>query len=224
MVDLALSHLHETSYRRLAELGFRPNGIIDVGAFHGEWSRFIAGIYPRTPILMIEAQAEKKPELEAVCAELPHVDFQLALLGNKEGSEAVFNVMETGSSMYSERSNVPRTQRKLPIRTLDNVLKGYQQLTAPLLIKLDVQGAELDVLAGGNKTLALAEIVQLEVALMNYNEGAPDINAVMNFMADHDFHFFDICGFVKPDPRYLSQIDVLFVRKDSSLRRDYFNF
>ena len=56
--------------------------------------------------------------------------------------------------------------------------------------------------------------MQLEVALMNYNEGAPEMNAVLSFMTDRNFVFFDICGFIKPDPKYLSQIDVLFVRKD----------
>lgn len=224
LVDLALFHIGEVSYFRLAKHGFRPNGIIDIGAYHGEWSRLIARIYPTTPILMIEAQAEKGPQLEAICALLPHAKFELSLLGNKEGSESVFNVMETGSSLYSERSNVPRTRCTLTMHTLDNVLKKHPQLKTPLLVKLDVQGAELDVLSGGNHALALAEVVQLEVALMNYNEGAPDMNAVINFMTARGFLFFDVCGFVKPDPRYLSQIDVLFVRKDSTLRRDHFVF
>jgi len=89
---------------------------------------------------------------------------------------------------------------------------------------LDVQGAELDVLTGGSHTLNLAEVVQLEVALMNYNEGAPDLNAVVNFMTAHDFSFFEICGLVKPNPKYLSQIDILFVHKSSTLRRDHFVF
>ena len=102
--------------------------------------------------------------------------------------------------------------------------KRHPQLKTPLLVKLDVQGAELDVLTGGSCTLALAEVVQLEVALMNFNEGAPDMNTVIKFMAERGFLFFDICGFIKPDPKYLSQIDVLFVRKDSKLRQDNFVF
>jgi|ERR1035437_258506 FkbM family methyltransferase len=224
LVDLALSHIGEVSYFRLAKHGFHPKGIIDIGAYHGEWSRLIARIYPQAPILMIEAQVEKKSQLEAACAQLPGAKFELVLLGSKEGAEAVFSVMERGSSLYSERSNVPRFRRAVTMHTLDNVLKQFPQLKTPLLIKLDVQGAEIDVLAGGGYALALAEVVQLEVALMEYNEGAPDIEAVVNFMAANDFMFFDICGFVRPDPKYLSQIDVLFVRKDSKLRRDHFVF
>ena len=224
LVDLALSQIGEVSYFRLAKNGFLPNGIIDIGSYHGDWSRSIARIFPEAPILMIEAQAEKKPQLEAVCAQLPHASFELLLLGNVEGRDAEFNVMETGSSLYSERSNAPRTQRSLTMHTLDNILTKHPQLKTPLLVKLDVQGAELDVLTGGRNALALAEVVQLELALMDYNEGAPTMNTVLNFMAERDFLFFDICGFVKPDPKYLSQIDVLFVRKNSKLRKEHFIF
>jgi FkbM family methyltransferase len=224
LVNLALDHLGEASYYRLAQRGFSPNGIIDIGAYHGEWSRLISRIYPNIPILMIEAQAEKRAQLEAVCIQLPQAKFELCLLGNKEGAEATFNVMEAGSSLYSERSNVPRTRRTLTIHTLDRVIDKYSELRTPLLIKLDVQGAELDVLKGGSHALSMAEVVQLEVALMNYNEGAPDLKDVLKFMAEYGFAFFDICGFIKATPKYLAQIDVMFVRTDSMLRTDQFVF
>ena len=159
-----------------------------------------------------------------MCSEVPAAKFEISLLGREDGRETPFNVMERGSSLYSERSNAPRTQIALKTQTLDSVLRRYPHLGTPLLLKLDVQGAELDVLAGGSQTLASTEVVQLEVALMHYNEGAPDIISVVNFMDEHDLVFFDVCGFVKPDPRYLSQIDLLFVRRNSNLRTDHFTF
>ena len=223
LVDLTLSHISEVSYYRLWKQGFRPGSIIDIGAYQGEWSRLAAKLFPGTPILMVEAQAEKKVFLDAVHRELPVADYILCLLGKADGSEVVFNVMETGSSIYSERSNMPRSERRLKMRTLDDILLE-RRLNGPLFIKLDVQGAELDVLAGGTSALQAAEVVQLEVALMPYNEGAPTANAVFQFMAERNFLVFDIAGFVRPKPAYLAQIDVLFVRADSKLRSDYFAF
>lgn len=224
LVDLAFSHLAEVAYSRLAQRGFRPNGIIDIGAFRGDWSRTIARVYPNVPILMIEARAEQRARLERACAQLNQAKFELALLGDKEGIEANLEIMGTGSSLYSERSNAPRTQRTLTMHTLDKVIREHPQLKTPLFMKLDVQGAELDVLNGGPYTLALAEVVQLEVALMHYNEGAPNINSVLEFMSRRGFALFDICGFIRPIPAYLSQLDVLFVRRDSKLRTDRFVF
>jgi hypothetical protein len=46
----------------------------------------------------------------------------------------------------------------------------------------------------------------------------------LNFMSERGFLFFDVCGYVRPDPRYLSHLDAMFVRKDSSLRPDRFVF
>lgn len=223
LVDFALSYIAEVSYLRLAQRGFRPNGIIDIGAYQGDWTRLIAGVFPRVPILMVEAQAEKKSHLDAVRADIPCADYALCLLGSSEGSEVTFNVMETGSSTYSERSNVARAQRSLKTRTLDNLLKEHP-LPPPLFIKLDVQGAELDVIRGAASAMEQAQIVQLEIALMPYNEGAPMANAVFNFMEERGFVLFDVCGFIRPKPSYLTQIDVLFVPRDSELRSDFFTF
>ena len=224
LVDHALAHIAEVSYFRLAQLGFRPSGILDIGAYEGSWTRTVANIFPRVPILMIEAQEGKRQALDRVRADVPLVDYTLCLLGDKDGAETTFNVMETGSSIYSENSDAPRRECRLRMRTLDAVLQGRPQLSDPLFVKLDVQGAELDVLRGGQAALKLSEVVQLEVALMSYNAGAPEAIDVFQFMADRGFVVYDVCGFVRPNPPYLSHVDVLFVRKDSALRRHSFRF
>lgn len=223
LLDLTLPHISEVCYLRLEKQGFRPNGIIDIGAYQGDWTRLIKKIFQQVPILMIEARSEQKSFLEQTCAELVSAQYALCLLGNAEAASVTFHVMASGSSIYSERSNVPRSSRHLTMHTLDNLLKQYRDLQRPLFIKLDVQGAELDVLCGAEDTLRQAEVVQLEVALMNYNEGAPTANVVFDFMADRDFLLFDICGFGRPSGN-LVQIDALFVHKDSKLRQDYFTF
>ena len=60
LVNLTWNHLAEVSYYRLAKNGFNPGGIIDIGAYHGDWARLIAKMYPDVPILMIEALAREE--------------------------------------------------------------------------------------------------------------------------------------------------------------------
>jgi hypothetical protein len=45
---------------RLRDLGFAPTGILDVGAYEGNFSRGARQIFREAYILMIDALAEKK--------------------------------------------------------------------------------------------------------------------------------------------------------------------
>lgn len=224
VVENALDRLADVNYRRLRNLGFRPGGIIDIGAHVGDWTRSIKKVFPSTPVLMVEARESQRPYLEAACAELGGVSYVIALLGSKRSEAIEFHVHDTGSSLFSERSNVSRTSTRLPMNMLDELAGGFPLSSGPLFIKLDVQGAEIEVLRGAIKTLARAEIVQLEVQLLHYNEGAPSAASVIAFMDQNGFAIFDIAGFVRPNKVDLVQIDLLFVRKNSRLRPDYFNY
>jgi hypothetical protein len=66
--------------------------------------------------------------------------------------------------------------------------------------------------------------VQLEVALLNYNEGAPQAAEVISFMDAQGFVMMDVAGFVRPNRTDLVQIDIIFAKKTSHLRSDFFRF
>jgi FkbM family methyltransferase len=170
---------------------------------------------------MVEAQEAKRPFLDKVCTDLPDVRYEQALLGRTGGQKVQFFEMETGSSMFPENSNVARLEKELTTTTLDD-LAG--RIAAPALLKIDVQGAELEVLEGAKTTLASCEVVQLEVALLPYNEGAPTLLEVLNYMAHSDFVPFDVSGMSRPNGIDLAQLDLLFTRTSSPLRNRFFEF
>ena len=223
LVDAALWHLEDVAYARLKENGFRPGCVIDVGAHEGKWTISTKNIFFEAPFIMFEARDEMRGELERVASSYPNVQFYVALLGPKESpGETFFRGQGSGSSRYRERSDAQMTSTEVPMTTLDKVLPAT--LTGPLFLKLDVQGGELDVLRGAKGTLAKTEVVQLEVALLPYNEGAPTASEVVTFMDEQGFTIYDIAGFVRPNKKDLAQIDVIFVRKESNLRPDRFHF
>lgn len=209
------------AYVRMASRGFRPDGIIDVGAYQGDWTRMAQSVFPGTPTLMIEAQPGKIPYLQAVCDNFPNVRFVSALLGRTSGEEVTFYGMETGSSFLPEQSNVRRTETVMSLSSLDDVARSFSQ---SLFLKIDVQGAELEVLAGGRETLSRCAAVQLELALLPYNKGAPTMLQVMTEMDTLGFAPFDVSGFSRPNGVDLVQLDMIFVPKDSRLRPGFFNF
>ena len=97
--------------------------------------------------------------------------------------------------------------------TLDNVIGDmYDHID---LIKLDVQGAELDILRGSTeKVLPKCDLILMEVALLQYNKGAPLSGEVFTYMDSIGFQAIDIL-----EKHYFNkdmiQADFLFARKGS---------
>jgi len=224
LVNTALCHLQDVAYTRLREAGFDPTLVIDVGAYSGDWSRSVRRIFAKPRFLLVEARGEQEAALRTACVEIDKADYAINLLGATKLPTVPFSVNDTGSSIFPERSNVRRTEVLLPMSTLDAIVASKMpDCHAPIFLKLDVQGAELEILKGARQTLRLAEVVQLEVALLSYNEGAPTAAEVVAFMDNQEFAIYDISGFIRPQS-HLLQIDVLFVKKSSKLRPSFFTY
>jgi FkbM family methyltransferase len=221
IINGSLGYLHESSYASLRARSFRPGGIVDVGAYDGNWALDIARFFPGSPILMVEAQAEKAGRLNAVAQRIG-ASVEVCLLGSEDGRLVDFYAMGTGSSIYPENSNAPRTKHVLPMATLDAVLFRHPKIAAPLFIKIDAQGAELDILRGATAGLKLAEVVQLEVGLMPYNQGAPTAYDVFDFMRASGFSILELAGAGRKKEGWV-QADIIFARSDSSLRSSFFD-
>lgn len=223
VADMVARSSEEIVYHRLVENGFKPKAIIDVGAFKGDWTRLAGRIFGPIPMLMVEAQPSLRAGLDALSGELPHVKCETAVLGATAGQEVTFYEMGTGSSFMPEASDAPRKELKLQTRTLDDVVDEHLEPLDDIFLKIDVQGAELQVLQGADKVLERAGLVQLETAMLQYNEGAPLLPEVVSFMAERGFYPTEVSGFSRPR-NHLVQIDLLFARAGSVLRPEFFNF
>lgn len=213
----------ELSFRNMRRLGFRPSTIIDIGAHIGEWSLLANTIFPEASILMLEAQDGKAAALDKVVqAHHGKIRRQIALLGPEPRENVPFNECDTaptGSSVLTFTSPEPLKFHVVHRRmeTLDNVLTN-SGIASPDLLKLDVQGFELEILKGAPKALAAAEAVLLEVSTLAQYEGAPLLHEVVAFMHSHGYHVYDICTLMRQrTENTLVQVDVIFVKVGSSL-------
>lgn len=199
--------------------GFQPTTIVDVGAYIGDWARMAHNFFPRVPIVMIDGNPQNDAALcsaaKTIGADAKHF---IALLGSEKAEKVTLFQNATGTSVLRELTSYKTTQVELPMLTLDGLLTD-ESLDGPLLLKLDVQGFELEVLRGGERLLAESELVLLEVSTLPFNEGAPCFADVIRFMSDHNFHVFDFCGQARRhSDEALFQIDVLFANRNSQLR------
>ncbi len=156
-------------FARLKQRGWSPESVVDVGSFQGDWGRMAHGLWPRARLAMIEPNTRNTDRLRGVAKELG-AELHCELLGAAEGVEVPFHVMESGSSVFEERSSVPRLCETRRLRTLDSTLSGWDAID---LLKIDAQGYEIEILKGASRLLPNTKSVLLELSLIQTNKGAP---------------------------------------------------
>lgn len=196
----------------------KPSRTIDIGANVGNFSRNLHYRYPDCKIIMVEANPNCKPYLQ-----LLEIPFDIIGLSNEKDTKVFYlektNNVATGASFYKENTEFYSDDNveKIYINTETLDSKNYFGSSRIDLIKIDVQGSELDILVGGEKTIKNTEYVLLELSLVEYNIGSPSIEKVIDKMINYGFYIVDILEYHRFPSLYdgmIFQIDMLFKNKN----------
>jgi hypothetical protein len=128
---------------------------------------------------------------------------------------------ETASSVLAEQTsqNFPVTFHAM--RTLDQIVQEQFGDCPPDFLKLDVQGYELEVLKGAEKSLPRMQVILTEISLLDIHQKVPLLAEVITWLNDRDWVAYDICGLTRrPLDQALWQADFIFVPHNSPLRAD----
>jgi FkbM family methyltransferase len=202
--------------------GLRCRSILDVGAHQGLWSGMAAEPFPSARFFLIEPQVEMKPSLEAFCERHPGSRWFQAGAGAAPGELTLtIGADSSGSSFLPEPSPEQERsggRRRVPVVTIDSLLEEGA-IVMPDLVKLDVQGFELEALRGGQRLFGPVEAFIVETSLYRFLPGIPLFHEVVAFMAERDYYAYDLGGSLRrPWDRALGQVDVCFARKSGVLR------
>lgn len=205
-------------------VGLSPATVFDVGAAYGAFTLDCHRVFPDANYILVEPLEEYRPFLEAVSRSVPRAQYVLAAASAAPG-ELVMNVHPdlVGSSVYleNEDSNVNGVPRVVQAIALDSLLKSCGAIP-PFLLKIDVQGAELDVLSGAREVLEGTEYALLEASFFQFFTGGPEFYDVVTFMEARGFVAYDMCGFLyRPLDNALSQADIAFVKTQGSFRKHH---
>jgi FkbM family methyltransferase len=205
----------------VAGRGFKARNILDVGANRGLWSKTAAAVYPEASLLLIEPQEEMKPYLDQYCRDNPKARWVQAGAGATEGELTLTIWDDLEGSSFLPEDNTPVTvgkkRRSVKIVTIDSLYPGKAEL--PDLVKLDIQGFELEAIKGAQKLIGQTELFILEVSLYNDTPNSPLFAEVVSFMAQRGYVAYDLPGFMRrPFDAALGQMDIAFAKRDGFLR------
>lgn len=204
----------------ISGMEFRPTTVIDVGVGYGSFDLYEA--FSDSTFLLIEPLVEFRPVLDDIQRQY-RAQYVLAAAGRKQGTTVIFvHPYLEGSSLLRERADTGGiVTREVPMVTVDDVCDEHG-LKGPYLIKVDVQGGELEVMSGAKRKLAETEVVILEVSLFQFVERGPELHDVVAFMKDLGFVTYDIFGgHTRPLDGALGQVDMAFVKERGRFRRSH---
>lgn len=195
-----------------------PTNICDIGANVGGFAKECKQVWPDSSVYCVEAN----PACEPALAE-SGFPYWIALLSDSE-REVIFYQRKCGGTStgdsykreltdyYSDENLV---QTPMMTTTLDKMFEFRQNHFD--CIKIDAQGAELDILRGGESIVKHAKHIMMEVPVFGakpYNLGAPTHSEVMSYMGSIGFKAaMELETIVHPLTREPIQKDILFSRE-----------
>lgn len=171
----------------------------DIGAHKGNWSKVLAAYEPSLKsIVLIEPQKKyqavlsklnfKQIKTQVIQKGLGEFESTLTLKGGS-ASASFLDFDETHSEIYT--GEFQEESETVEVTTLDKLYEK-NDFPAPDVIKIDVQGFELQVLRGGEKTISKARFLILELSTIEFYKKQDTIGDILNYLSDKGFALIEI--------------------------------
>ena len=166
--------------------------VIDVGVAGGTpelWAAFPASEYQ---YLLIEANPFYAEKLKKTASKMGAI-LETVFCGDHDGTETFItdDLYDPGkASKYSRKTGGNEKRSEVPSFTLDTIIKKHS-LAGPFILKVDVEGAELDVLRGASETLMRTEAIIVETPISLKKDRASSFGAIVSYLHERGFAVVD---------------------------------
>lgn len=202
-----------------------PHIVFDVGAFRGyfihSWRKWCPSAelhaFEPTPASYrnLVASWSHDPLIHLINAGVGAAPGELELNVVPDASKGYFNSFLPAESKTWEMVEFPAekmVKEKVKVVTLDDYCAGAK-VNHIYLMKIDVQGFEMEVLKGGTKTLGFTDHILVEAGILPFYTGAPLFTDVFTYLTAHGFHLMGMRAWDRGN-QVLMEGDLLFRRND----------
>jgi len=190
--DIPTQHI-KYLYKIEEYFNIKPNVIFDIGSAILHWTKNAKKIWKDSRIIAFEAMEEVEDFYKDY-----GVEYEIGVFSDTDDKELIFYnnpIYLGGNSYYKENSKYSSAAEKIYLqefetkritKTIDTIIKE-KNLPLPDLVKIDVQGAEIDILNGMKESLINVKHLIVELQHVQYNIGAK--------MLDESFPIIKSFGF-----------------------------
>ncbi len=177
--------------------------VVDVGANTGEWSAQVLDLAAPSSLTIVEPDSRALESLRHRWPGRAGITLEACVIGGDDGS-VVFNSTRdsTGASVLKPSAEMSRyvgdnwkieRAMELPMKRLDTLCASMKRID---MLKIDVQGYEMEALKGAGETLKKTVFLLIELNYCKQYEGGAEIVEVHECLTE--MHGFEIYGLSSP--------------------------
>jgi FkbM family methyltransferase len=194
--------------------------LLDVGAYHGDFSRRFAGAQqsPFLQAILFEPNPENFSVLQETFSADKRFRLEARACADHSGGAKLYCEGEryTGSLLaYQNERPGPRTEHTVTVTTVDELLSAEEFSKPPGLIKIDTQGNDLRVLQGARRTLQNSRpwvVVEMLATPRFVNQATP--LEIMQFLEGEQYFLAAMFNEFYTASGWLAWYDACFVPRE----------
>ncbi len=200
---------------------YQFNSILDVGSNEGQFAEKILSIFPSAEIYCFEPLPEVFEKLKLNFKDRSNFHYYNYALGDfsvemdihrneYSPSSSLLEMLDLHKSNFdfAVKSEVTRIQT----RTLDSIFST--PILNPVLLKIDVQGYEMQVLKGAELVLQQANVIIIETSFYELYKNQPLFEDIYSYLISKDFRYVgNIEQLESPKDHQVLQADAVFIKK-----------
>lgn len=202
-------------------LGKEPNTVLDIGAYQGLYSATASYVFPKAKIYAFEpinesyrkiVQLQKKfPNIIAINSAVSEISGKIEFQKNRYLPSSSYKPM-----LKRHKNEFPFTKNESVIKVnsmrLDQFLED-KKLKRPIFMKIDVQGAELDVLKSLSNYIKNIDAIMVEISLVKLYKDAPTFDDINSYLKSTGMNFVDVVDkLFSPQNKKIVQFNTIFIR------------